>query len=217
MPASGAKVKPLFLIAFTLSNNSSVKLSILSEGSERLKRFCSRAFMGGYSTVKLYFMLGLPNETDEDIVGIADLAHKILDLYYQTPNRPKGLQPNITVSVACFVPKPFTPFQFYPQNTESELKRKQELLVSSVKSKKIRVNWHDSETSYLEAVFAKGDRKLSAVIEKAFRMGARLDSWGECFDYNRWLNAFIKCGVDPEFYAYRNISYNESYHPSESF
>ena len=176
---------------------------------EEIMSACSRAFAGGYSTVKLYFMLGLPNETDEDIIGIAELAHKILDLYYQTPNRPKGLQPNITVSVACFVPKPFTPFQFYPQNTENELKRKQELLVSSVKSKKIRVNWHDSETSYLEAVFAKGDRKLSAVIEKAFRMGARLDSWGECFDFNKWLNAFMKSGIDPEFYAYRNISYDE--------
>ncbi len=176
---------------------------------EEIFSACSRAFAGGYFTVKLYFMLGLPNETDEDIIGIANLAERILDLYYQTPNRPKGISPNITVSVACFVPKPFTPFQFYPQNTKAELQRKQELLVKSVKSKKIRVNWHDSETSYLEAIFAKGDRRLSAVIEKAFNMGARLDSWGECFDFNRWMTAFNECGVNPEFYAYRDISYTE--------
>lgn len=176
---------------------------------EEIMSACARAFSGGYSTVKLYFMLGLPTETDDDIIGIAKLAEKILDLYYKTENRAKGKAPSITVSVSCFVPKPFTPFQFCPQNTEAELRRKQELLVSSVKSKKIRVNWHDSQTSFLEAVFAKGDRRLGKVIQKAFNLGCRLDSWGECFSFSKWQQAFLEENIDPAFYAYRDIAYSE--------
>ena len=170
---------------------------------------CKRVFLSGYTNVKLYFMLGLPTETDEDVIAIADLADKIVDLYYKMPNRPKGKAPSITVSVSCFVPKPFTPFEFHPQNTKAELERKQKLLVSSVKSKKVKVNWHDSATSYLEAVFAKGDRRLGAVIEKAFNMGAKFDSWGECFSLELWLEAFKKVSVNPDFYALRPIDYNE--------
>ncbi len=170
---------------------------------------CKRAFLGGYTNVKLYFMLGLPTETDEDIIGIAKLAEKIVDLFYSLPNRPRGKAPQITISVACFIPKPFTPFEFAAQNDEETLKRKQRLLLNSVTSKKVKVNYHDSTTSLLEAVFAKGDRRLSSVIEYAFKHGAKMDSWSEHFDINIWLNAFIKNNLDMDFYALRERSFDE--------
>lgn len=176
---------------------------------EEIFKACKTAFGQGYLNVKLYFMLGLPFETDEDIIGIAKLGEEILNLYYKNENRPKGKSPSITISVSCFIPKPFTPFQFHPQNTEAELIRKQELLVKSVKSKKINVKWHDSSTSFLEAVFAKGDRRLGKVILNAFNHGAKMDSWGECFNKEIWLNAFKEENINPDFYVYREIDYNE--------
>lgn len=170
---------------------------------------CATAFRGGYTAVKLYFMMGLPTETDQDIVGIADLAQKIVDLYYSLPERPKGKAVNVSISVANFVPKPHTPFQFEPQITREEMMRRQRLLKDSIKSKKITFNYHENRTSFLEGVFARGDRKLGAVIESAYKKGCRFDGWDECFNLDAWLEAFDECGVDPEFYANRTRPFDE--------
>lgn len=170
---------------------------------------CATAFRGGYTAVKLYFMMGLPTETDADIVGIADLAQKIVDLYYSLPERPKGKAVNVSISVANFVPKPHTPFQFEPQITREEMMRRQRLLKDSIKSKKITFNYHENRTSFLEGVFARGDRKLGAVIESAYKKGCRFDGWDECFNLDAWLEAFDECGVDPEFYANRTRPFDE--------
>ena len=170
---------------------------------------CATAFRGGYTSVKLYFMMGLPTETDQDIVGIADLAQKIVDLYYSLPERPKGKAVNVSISVANFVPKPHTPFQFEPQITREEMMRRQRLLKDSIKSKKITFNYHENRTSFLEGVFARGDRKLGAVIESAYKKGCRFDGWDECFNLDAWLEAFDECGVDPEFYANRTRPFDE--------
>lgn len=164
---------------------------------------CQTAFAGGYTAVKLYFMIGLPTETDDDIRGIAELGQKIVDVYYQNPNRMKGKGVTVSISVSTFVPKPFTPFQFCPQITKEEIERKQKLLRDSVTTKKISLSWHDSSTSALEGVLARGDRRMGEVILKAFRLGAKMDSWGESFLEERWLEAFRQCGLDPAFYANR--------------
>ena len=176
---------------------------------EEIMSTCKIAFEGGYSSVKLYFMMGLPTETDEDIIGITDLAQRILDLYYSIENRPKGRSPQISVSCATFVPKPFTPFQFEPQDTRAEIERKQKLLLDSVKSKKIKVSYHDPDVSQLEAVLAKGDRRLCDVVYTAWKMGCKFDSWSEHFKFDTWLEAFEKCGVDPAYYANRRAEYDE--------
>ena len=169
-----------------------------------------KAFAGGWTSVKLYFMNGLPCERDEDIVGIAELAQKVVDRYYATPGRAKGKGGlNVSVSVSCFVPKPHTPFQWEPQDTMEELKRKQELLVSAVRSKKISLSWHDAATSFLEGVLARGDRRLGAALEEGFRRGFNLDSWSEHFSLEGWLSVFEDCGIDPAFYANRRRSYGE--------
>ncbi len=170
---------------------------------------CKTAFMGGYTAVKLYFMIGLPTETDEDIKGIAELGQKIVDLYYNMPNKPKGKAVSVSISVSTFVPKPFTPFQFEPQITAEEIRRRQELLKASITTKKISLSYHDSSTSFLEGVFARGDRRLCEVIETAYKNGCRFDSWTECFSMEKWLDAFCECGVKPEFYANRGNDYNE--------
>lgn len=170
---------------------------------------CAIAFRGGYTAVKLYFMMGLPTETDEDIVGIADLAQKIVDLYYSLPEKPKGKAVNVSISVANFVPKPHTPFQFEPQITREEMMRRQQLLKDSIKSKKITFNYHENKTSFLEGVFARGDRRLGKVIEAAYKKGCRFDGWDECFELEKWLEAFSECGIDPEFYANRLRSFEE--------
>lgn len=176
---------------------------------EEIMNTCRIAFEGGYSSVKLYFMMGLPTETDDDIIGIAELAQRILDLFYSIEDRPKGRSPQISVSCATFVPKPFTPFQFEPQDTREEIERKQKLLLDSVKSKKIRVSYHDPDVSQLEAVLAKGDRRLCSVIYSAWKKGCKFDSWSEHFKFGTWLEAFEECGVDPAFYANRRIGFDE--------
>ncbi|MGN0576499.1 MAG: TIGR03960 family B12-binding radical SAM protein [Ruminococcus sp.] len=176
---------------------------------EEIMHTCRIAFEGGYSSVKLYFMMGLPTETDEDIVGIAELAQRIADLYYSIENRPKGRGVQISISTATFVPKPFTPFQFEPQDTREEIERKQKLLVDSVKSRKIKVSWHDPNVSILEAVLAKGDRRLCKVIYTAWKKGCKFDSWSEYYRFDLWLEAFAECGVDPVFYANRKFSFDE--------
>lgn len=176
---------------------------------EELMNTCRISFEGGYSSVKLYFMMGLPTETDEDIVGMAELAQRVVDLYYSIENRPKGRGVQVSISTATFVPKPFTPFQFEPQDTRAEIERKQKLLVDSVKTKKIKVSWHDPDVSILEAVLAKGDRRLCDVIYTAWKKGCKFDSWSEYYRFDKWMEAFEECGVAPEFYANRKIGYDE--------
>ncbi len=176
---------------------------------EQIERGCEIAFREGYTAVKLYFMMGLPTETMEDIKGIADTAQQVVDLYYKNPDRPKGKGVQVTVSVACFVPKPDTPFQFCAQDRREDLQKKQQYLLSCVRSRKIRVNYHDSATSVLEGVFAKGDRRLGRVIETAYRSGCFFDAWEEFFRYDRWMEAFRACGIDPDFYNYREIGLDE--------
>ena len=170
---------------------------------------CKIAFAGGYTSVKLYFMLGLPTETMEDIGGIMELAQKILDSFYTLPDRPKGKGIQVTVSVSTFVPKPFTPFQYEPQDTLEQIREKQKHLIASIPSRKINVKYHDSKTSVLEAVFARGDRRLGAVMLKAFEKGCYFDSWGENFYPTRWEEAFEECGIDMAFYANRLRSFDE--------
>lgn len=176
---------------------------------EEIFRTCNTAFKGGYTNVKLYFMMGLPTENDDDIRGIAELGQKIVDLYYKNPDKPKGRGVTVSISLATFVPKPFTPFEFEPQITSDEIERRQKLLVSSLTTKKVQVSWHESDTSLLEGAFARGDRRLGAVLERAFALGCKFDSWGESFDFSKWMQAFEDCGLDPAFYANRTRSYDE--------
>lgn len=176
---------------------------------EEIMRTCRTAFEGGYSTVKLYFMLGLPEKTLEDVEGIAKLAQKVLDLYYETPKEKRGKNVQISVSTATFVPKPFTPFEFEPQATPEEIKVKQEHLFKSLTSRKIRLSTHQSYTSILEAVLARGDRRLGKAIYTAWKKGCYLDGWDEHFKADKWQEAFEECGLDTSFYAHRRRSYDE--------
>lgn len=167
-----------------------------------LKQSCRTAFSGGWSSVKLYFMLGLPTETDEDVLGIADLAKKVLAWGKEYgANQRRGIR--VTVSTACFVPKPHTAFQWESQVDMDEYMRRVTLLRENMRDKSITYNWHDPDTSFLEAVFSRGDRRLGRVIETAWRQGAKFDSWSEYFDLGRWMDAFSTCGLDPHFYANR--------------
>ena len=170
---------------------------------------CRSAFSAGRTNVKLYFMLGLPTEKDEDVVGIAELAGRIVDEYYKNPDKPKGRSVEVTVSVSCLVPKAHSPFQWFGQNQIEELVRKQKLLGSSIKSGKIRYNWHDAKLSRIEAIFARGDRRLSAALLEANKQGIMFDSWDEYFSYEKWVDVFEKSGIDPDFYATRTIGFDE--------
>ena len=175
---------------------------------EDLLTSCRTAFSGGWSSVKLYFMLGLPTETDEDVLGIAELARKVIQVWRDvTPNRRRGCR--ITVSTACFVPKPHTAFQWEPQVEREEYLRRVKLLRDNMREKSITYHWHDPETSFLEAVFSRGDRRLADAIEAAWRDGAKFDSWSEYFSLERWLKALAACGLDPAFYANRTRSRDE--------
>ena len=176
---------------------------------EEIMNTCRIAFEGGYSSVKLYFMMGLPTETDEDIVGIAELANRIIDLYYSIENRPKGRGVQISISCATFVPKPFTPFQFEPQDTREMIEHKQKLLLDSVKTKKIKVSYHNPDVSMLEVILAKGDRRLCKAVYTAWKKGCKFDSWDEYFHFDKWLEAFEECGIDTSFYANRRFEYDE--------
>ncbi|MBR2490886.1 MAG: TIGR03960 family B12-binding radical SAM protein [Ruminiclostridium sp.] len=169
---------------------------------EDLLNTCRTAFAGGWSSVKLYFMLGLPTETDEDVLGIADLATKVYHVWRNnTPNRSRGVR--ITVSTSCFVPKSHTPFQWEAQNTMEEYMRKVTLLRDNMRNKSITYNWHDPDTSFLEACLSRGDRRLADVIETAWKNGAKFDSWSEYFNFQTWMDAFQTNGLDPAFYANR--------------
>ncbi len=168
------------------------------------------AFRGGKSSVKLYFMNGLPTETLEDIEGIAALGKKVVDTYYSLPKpeRPKG-GVGVTLSVACFIPKPFTPFQWEKQDSFDSLTEKQEHLKKCITDKRIRYNYHDAKASRIEAVLARGDRRLAPAIALAVEEGAILDAWDEYFDYERWISVFERCGVDPDFYTTRGFGLDE--------
>ena len=169
---------------------------------EDLLHTCRLAFEGGWNTIKLYFMLGLPTETDEDILGIAELANQVLHtwrLYAKNKNR--GVR--ITVSTSCLVPKPHSPFQWEQQVTMEEYIRKVHLLRDNIKAKNVVYNWHDPQTSYIEATLSRGDRRIGNVIENVWRAGGRLEAWSDYFSFDRWMKAFDDAGVDPTFYAHR--------------
>jgi radical SAM family uncharacterized protein len=168
---------------------------------QELLKTCDITFAGGWQKIKLYFMMGLPTETREDIEGIANLAQKVVNSYYQNSNKQKGKSVQVSVSVACFVPKPFTPFQWQKQDSVKEFETKQKWLCAAVNSKKIKLNWHQAQTSFLEGIFARGDRKLCKVLQKAHQKGCKFDSWGEYFDFEKWMKTFEECNIDPHFYT----------------
>ncbi len=176
---------------------------------EELRNTVTITFNNGWEHIKLYFMIGLPTETDADVAGITELGHRVIDWYYEAENRRKGRPVSVTASAAAFVPKPFTPFQWFGQDTVETLERKQKLLKSTVRNRKLTVNYHGAETSFLEAVFARGDRKLSAVLLEAHRRGLHFDGWGDCFDFDEWMRIFADLHVDPAFYANRERPFDE--------
>ncbi len=175
---------------------------------EDLLNACRIAFEGRWNSVKLYFMIGLPTETDEDIEAIADLANKVLITWKRYATQ-KGRGVKITVSTSCFVPKPHTPFQWEAQDTIEEFDRKQQLLRSHMRNRAITYNWHAPDTSFIEAILARGDRRIGKVLEQVWRDGGHLDAWSEFFSMERWLSAFKICGIDPSFYASRQRDADE--------
>lgn len=169
-----------------------------------------KAYLGGYTGAKLYFMLGLPTETDEDVLGIADLVYKLLDVNRSLKEAgEKVRKPEITVSTALFIPKPFTPFQWVAQATKEELQHKVSLLRNNLRHRAVKYSWHDADTSLWEAVLCRGDRRLAPVLEKAADLGVYLDSWEELFNLDLWLGLMEEEGLDPAFYAYREREADE--------
>ena len=176
---------------------------------EEVINTCTKAFDNGWTTVKLYFMMGLPTETMEDIEGIANLGMDVLHAFYNNPNRQKGTGLQVNISCSSFIPKPFTPFQWEPEDTMKSLKAKQKHLLESIPSKKIKVSYHETPTSLLEGVLARGDRRLSAVIYSAFKDGCKFDSWDEHFKFDSWMKAFEENNLDPYFYTQRKRDFSE--------
>lgn len=176
---------------------------------EDLRNAVGKAFQMGWNSVKLYFMIGLPTETYDDLDGIKDLAYEVIDIYRDINGGKLRGKFGVTVSTSTFVPKPFTPFQWHGQDTQDEIKEKQKHLVGRLRNSNIKYNYHDSKTSLMEAVFARGDRRLGKVLIEAFKNGAKFDGWSEHFDLNRWLNALEVCGLNPSFYAHREREYDE--------
>lgn len=170
---------------------------------------CNKAFDNGWTSVKLYFMMGLPTETMEDIEGIANLAMDVVHAFYNNPNRQKGTGVQVSVSCSSFIPKPFTPFQWEPEDSMESLKAKQAHLLESIPSKKIKVSYHETPTSLMEGVLARGDRRLSKVIYTAFKQGCKFDSWDDQFKFDVWMDAFKKHGIDPYFYTKRKRTFDE--------
>lgn len=171
---------------------------------ENLMEAAEAAFSAGWDQIKLYFMIGLPTETDEDVLGIAELAHKVLQLGREIRGRVnKAGRVRVHVSVSSFVPKSHTPFQWEAQDSMDELLRKQELLRTALRDRGIKFSWHDVRVSYLEAVFARGDRRVADALEAAFRRGCKFDAWSDCFAFDKWMEAFAEAGVDPDFHGPR--------------
>lgn len=176
---------------------------------DEIFRACRLAFEGGYDAVKLYFMLGLPTETDEDITGIADLARRITGLFSEVTGKP-GKRLKISISCATFVPKPFTPFEFEPQATEAEIRHKQDVLLDATRTQKnVSVSWSKYKVSVMEAVLARGDRRLCNVVYDAWQNGCKFDGWDEHYNYEGWVKAFEKNGLDMDFYACRKRDFDE--------
>lgn len=173
---------------------------------EDLMSACENAFKSGWNTVKLYFMMGLPTETDEDVAGIADLAYKVLDLHREITGKRNG---KVTVSCSFFVPKSHSPYQWYGQQDVEEIHRKQKYLKSLINNRNISYHYHDGYTGYLEAVFARGDRRLAASVVEAWKLGCKFDGWTEFFNYDTWMQAFKNTNIDPEYYARRNRDFSE--------
>ena len=176
---------------------------------EDLERTVTYAFKEGWSRVKLYFMIGLPTERYEDVLGIKELGYKVKDIFFSLPKEERKGNFTVTVSVSCFVPKPFTPFQWVGQNTIDEFYEKIDLLKENIRDKKVVFNYHDPKLSYLEAVLARGDRKLSKVMVDAWENGCKFDGWSECFDYDKWMDSFKRLNIDPDFYATRERNIEE--------
>lgn len=176
---------------------------------EEVLQTSRKAFSGGWTSVKLYFMLGLPTETYDDVAGIPALAQKVVNEFYNNPDKPYGKGCQVSISVSSFVPKPFTPFQWEPQDTREELINKQNHLLSLVKTKKISVSYHKVDISFLEGVFARGDRRLCKAVEYAWRHGCKFDSWDDSFKFDVWLQTFEDLGIDPLFYTSRKRSFDE--------
>lgn len=170
---------------------------------------CEKAFENGWTSVKLYFMMGLPTETMEDIKGIADLGMEVIHTFYNNPNRQKGTGCQVSISCASFIPKPFTPFQWEPEDSMESLREKQKYLLECIPTKKIRVSYHETPTSLLEGVLARGDRRLGKVILRAFELGCKFDSWDDKFNFNAWMQAFNKNNIDPHFYTHRKREFSE--------
>ena len=176
---------------------------------EEILEGCRLAFLGGWTKVKLYFMLGLPFENDEDIQAIADLADKIVNVYYSIPKEQRGKGLQINLSASCFVPKPHTPFQFAPQSSFHELLGKQQKLKMAIRSRQVKFSYHNADGSLLEASLARGDRRVGRAILAAYKLGARFDSWSEKFDFGIWTKAFESAGLSMEFYGKRARDYDE--------
>ena len=174
---------------------------------EDLLAACENAFENGWSTVKLYFMMGLPTETDEDLAGIADLAYKVLNLYRKVTHKNNG---KVTVSVSSFVPKSHTAFQWFGQLPIEEIERKQQYIKGLINDKHISYHYHDAKTGRLEATFARGDRRMGKVLYEAWKLGCKFDGWTEMFDYDMWMKAFDLAGIDPDYYAARTRSLDEA-------
>lgn len=175
---------------------------------EDLLNTCRIAFEGGWNSVKLYYMLGLPTETDDDVRGIAEMANQVLHCWRMyAKNKNRGVK--ITISTSCFIPKPHSPFQWEPQVSVEEYLRRVNLLRSSITAKNVTYNWHDAETSLIEAVLSRGDRRVADAIELVWRRGGRLDAWSDYFSVDRWMQAFADAGIDPDFYALRERSVDE--------
>ncbi len=168
-----------------------------------------KAFSRGWSTVKLYFMIGLPTETDEDVLGIKDLGYMVKNEFFDRPIEEVKGNLKVTVSTSCFVPKPFTPFQWFPQDSIEEFERKISMLRKNIRDKKIVYNSHDGKLSFLEAVIARGDRKVGEAIIRAFEKGCTFDGWSDLFDFDKWMEAFEETGIDPYFYANRERPLDE--------
>ena len=176
---------------------------------EDLVNAVTYAFKEGWSKIKLYFMIGLPTEADEDVLGIKELSYLVKDLFFNRPKEERKGNFSVTASASCFVPKPFTPFQWVKQESIDEFKRKAYLVKDNIRDNKVTFNYHDAELSYVEAVFARGDRKLSKLLINVWEKGARFDGWSEYFSFDMWLQAFEDTGIDGEFYALRQRDMDE--------
>lgn len=196
-------------LTFAPEAGSQKMRDVINKGvsEEDLLTACENAFRSGWHHVKLYFMMGLPTETDEDVEGIADLAYKVLDLHREITGKRTG---KVTVSVSFFVPKTHSPFQWFGQNTLEEIHRKQQYLKTKINNRNITYNYHDGATGYMEAAFARGDRRLAKVVEEAVRLGAKFDGWSEYFNLDIWLKAFENCNLDPAYFARRHRALDEA-------